>query len=323
MTIMRALRIFVAVVGAAVAVSLPGAADAEGWPTRPVTMMVAFAAGGSTDGVARLIAAELGARLGENLVVENKPGAGGNVAAQTVARAAPDGYTLLFLTSGPGAINKLIYKSLPYDPIRDFSPIVMVGIIPQVVVTSAKLPVKSLKELVDYAKIHPGKLNFGNSGIGTTSHITAVLFARDTAIDVTHVNYRGTAPLVTDLLGGQIEVGFPSYFPQMANMNALAVSTADRMEALPDVPTIQETGLADFTAGVWFGIVAPAGTPQDIISRINRIVNAFLASETIKRAALPLGMRIIGGTPAEMQAYMAREAARWAPVIEAAHISAE
>jgi tripartite-type tricarboxylate transporter receptor subunit TctC len=320
---MKAFRLFTLLITAALAAWLPRQAVAQGWPTRPITMMVAFAAGGSTDGVARLIATELGAKLGENLVVENKPGAGGNVAAQTVARAAPDGYTLLFLTSGPASINKLIYRSLAYDPVRDFSPIVLIGIIPQVVVTSAKLPVKTLAELVAYAKAHPGKLNFGNSGIGTTSHITAVLFARETAIDVTHVNYRGTAPLVTDLLGAQIEVGFPSYFPQMSTMNALAVSTLDRMEALPHVPTIQETGLADIASGVWFGIVAPAGTPADIVLRVNRIVNDFLNSETIRQAALPLGMRTIGGTPAEMQAYMARETARWAPVVEAAHIMAE
>ncbi len=320
---MKASRAFAWLAASAVVAWLPLQAGAQNWPTRPITMIVAFAAGGSTDGVARLIATELAAKLNENVVVENKPGAGGNVAAQTVARAAPDGYTLLFLTSGPGSINKLIYKSLSYDPLRDFSPVVLVGIIPQVVVTSSKLPVKSLKEMVDYAKAHPGTLNFGNSGIGTTSHISAVLFARETAIDVTHVNYRGTAPLVTDLLGAQIEVGFPSYFPQMAGMNALAVSTADRMEALPNLPTIRETGLADVTAGVWFGIVAPAGTPPEIVLRVNRIVNDFLVSAAIKQVARPLGMRAIGGTPAEMQAYMAHETARWAPVIEAAHITAD
>ena len=319
---MKLVRYALALLIAAVA-SLPLAAAAQTWPTRPITLVVAFAAGGSTDGVARLIAQELGDKLGHRVIVENRAGAGGNVAAQLVAKAAPDGYTFLFVTSGPASINKLLYKSLPYDPAKDFAPVALVGIIPQVVVTSPKFSPKTLKELVDYAKANPGKLNFGNSGIGTTSHISAVLFAQETGIDVAHVTYRGTAPLVTDLIGGQIEVGFPSYFPQMATLNALAVSTAERMEAFPHIPTIKETGLADVIAGVWFGIVAPAGVPREIVTQVNTIINDFLKTPAAKAAAVPLGMRILGGTPEQMGAYMAQETARWAPIIKAANITAE
>jgi tripartite-type tricarboxylate transporter receptor subunit TctC len=313
-----ALLLLIAAIG-----SVPRPANSQTWPTRPVTLVVAFAAGGSTDGVARLIAQELGDKLGHRVIVENRAGAGGNVAAQLVAKAAPDGYTFLFVTSGPASINKLLYKSLPYDPAKDFSPVALVGIIPQVVVTSPKFSPKSLKDLVDHAKANPGKLNFGNSGIGTTSHISAVLFAQETGIDVAHVTYRGTAPLVTDLIGGQIEVGFPSYFPQMATLNALAVSTAERMEAFPNIPTIKETGLADVVAGVWFGIVAPAGVPREIVSQVNGIINEFLKTPAAKAAAVPLGMRILGGSPEQMGTYMSQETARWAPIIKAADITAE
>jgi tripartite-type tricarboxylate transporter receptor subunit TctC len=296
------------------------AAFAEDWPTRPVTIVVPFGAGGATDGVARLIAKHLSEKLGQQFVIENRPGGAGNVASAAVARANPDGYTLLLGSTGPMAVNKLIYSSLGFDPGRDFSPIVLVGLIPQAIVVGKRLPVKSLKELVAHAKANPGKLNFGNSGVGAMAHITAVSLARAAGLDVAHVTYRSGAQALTDLLGGQIDVAFPTYIPQVATMNTLAITATERMPQIPNVPTVRETGVADIVAGPWFGLVAPAGTSSDVIQRVNREVNAFIKTPAARDLFGKIGLQAMGGTPDGMRSFMVEETARWAPVVEAAKI---
>ena len=317
---MRSIRLTFFMLAAAAMVAGARAASAEDWPTRPVTVVVPFGAGGATDGVARLIAKHLSEGLGQQFVIENRPGAAGNVASAAVARAKPDGYTLLLGSTGPMAVNKLIYSSLSFDPGRDFSPIVLVGLIPQAIVVGKRLPVKSLNDLVAYAKANPGKLNFGNSGVGAMAHITAVSLARAAGLDVAHVTYRSGAQALTDLLGGQIDVAFPTYIPQVATMNTLAITATERMPQMPNVPTVRETGIADIVAGPWFGLVAPAGTPPDVIERVNREVNAFTKTPAAQELFGKIGLQAMGGTPEGMRSFMAEETARWAPVIEAAKI---
>jgi len=304
-----------------VAVAGTAASAQPTWPTRPISLTVAFAAGGVTDGIARQLAFDMSKRLGQEVIVENRGGAGGNIAAQFVARSKPDGYTLLFASSGPAAINKLIYKKMPFDPDKDLEPIVLIGIIPQIIVTRKDLPASNLREFVEYAKTQPGKLTVGNSGVGTSAHITAVLFAQQTGIDVTHVPYRGTAPLTNDLMGGQVDVGMPGFFPQTTNLKMLAVTAAERLKALPDVPTVIETGVSDTVSGLWVGIMGPTGLPKEVVERVNAAVNAYLKSDDAKKMTDALGMSILGGTPEEMKAYMEKEVNRLGPIIEKAGIA--
>lgn len=318
---MQSVRItFLMLAVAAALATAAKTASAEDWPTRPVTIVVPFGAGGATDGVARLIAKHLSEELGQPFVIENRPGGAGNVASAAVAKAKPDGYTLLLGSTGPMAVNKLIYSSLSFDPARDFSPIVLVGLIPQAIVVGKRLPVKSLKELVAYAKANPGKLNFGNSGVGAMAHITAVSLARAAGLDVAHVTYRSGAQALTDLLGGQIDVAFPTYIPQVASMNTLAITATARMPQIPNVPTVRETGIADIVAGPWFGLVAPAGTPAEVVQRVNREVNEFIKTPAARDLFGKVGLEVMGGTPEAMRSFMVDETARWAPVVEAAKI---
>jgi tripartite-type tricarboxylate transporter receptor subunit TctC len=295
-------------------------ARAGDWPSRPVTFVVPFPAGGPTDGAARIIAKELSEQLKQQFVVENRGGGGGDIGAAAVAAANPDGYTLLFATPGPGAMNKLIYRTLPFDPAKDFSPVVLVANIPQLIVASPKLQAGDLKQLVAYGKAHPGKLNVGNPGLGTFGHIAAVLFAQRTGLEVTHVPYRGVGPLMTDVMGGQIDFAFAGFVPSATSMKVLAVTATERIKALPNVPTVIETGVADVVSGTWYGILAPAGTPRPIIDKVNRAVNAFVKSERAKKFGDPAGMLMQGGSPEDMAAYIAAEMKLWGPVIRAAKI---
>jgi len=296
-------------------------AAAEPWPSRPVTMVVTFAAGGPADGTARLIANELSERLGQRVIVENKGGAGGNIGAASVAKAAPDGYTLLLVTSGPGAINTLIYKSLPYDPFKDFTPVVLVAGVPTTILVSPKLPVNDLKDLVAYGKAHPHKLSVGNPGYGTGGHIVAALFADTVGIEVTHVPYRGVGPMLTDLMSGQIDVGFAGFVPQILNMKAIGVTAEKRADALPDVPTVREALGLDVASGVWYGIMAPAGTPRGIVDKVNAGVNEFFKTARGRELSKSLGMQPLGGTPEDMSALMTKDVERLKPVIRKANIT--
>ena len=228
----------------------------------------------------------------------------------------PDGYTLLLATTGPAATNKLLYKNLSFDSATDFSPIAMIGVIPQVVMVSPKLPVSDLKQLVNLAKANPGKLNVGNSGNGTMAHIAATSFTREAGIQATHVPYKGVANLISDILGGQIEFGFPGFVPQLTQAKVVAVTSSERLKNLPNAPTLKESGY-DVVAGTWFGILGPAKMPTEIVERINKLVNEYIDLKEGQALLAALGMQAIRGTPADMKAFMAAELARWEPVVRA------
>jgi len=317
---------FVLMLAAALMALMPSAAAAQSWPARPVTVIVPFPAGGSTDVLARAVAQELSDRLGAQFVVDNRGGAGGNVGAAAVAKAAPDGYTVLFGTPGPLALNKLMYKSLPFDSKRDFVPIGLIAKSPLIIVANPSTPAKSLKELISYAKANPGKLNVGHAGNGTLGHIASELVQKELGISMTNVPYRGTAPLTTDLLGGQVDVGMDfmsTYVPLVRDgkLRALAVTSTTRASELPDVITVQEAGVKGFEATAWYALVAPTGTPAPVIDKINVATNAFLQSAKGQGVLRQLGMQVAGGTPAYLKAYIVSEVAKWEPVIKAANIS--
>lgn len=309
------------------AVVVPSSLRAQVWPTRPITMVVPFPAGGNADVVARLVAAELSEKLGQQVVVENRAGAGGNVGAAVVARAEPDGYTLLFATPGPGANNKLLYKKMPYDP-EDLTPIVEVADSPLIMVASPNSPVKTIKDLIAYAKANPGKLNVGFPGNGTLGHFALALLQRQAGIKLTFVPYRGTTPLTTDVLGGQIDIAsdfITTYVPLVSSgkLTALAVTSPQRSQLLPQVPTSHEVGLTDFDAAAWFAVVGPKGLPAPIVDKVNMIVNAYLKTDTAKAKFLPLGLRPVGGTPEQLRKLVQSEIAKWGSIIQEANISLE
>jgi tripartite-type tricarboxylate transporter receptor subunit TctC len=315
-----------ALAGLAATVTLPGIAKAQTWPSRVVTMVVPFPAGGNADALARSVAAELSVKLGQQFIVENRGGAGGNIGGGVVAHAAPDGYTFLFGTPAPIAMNKLMYKTMAYDPEKDFTPVALVAKSPLIIVANPKAPFNTIKELAVYAKANPGKLNVGHPGNGTLGHITSVLLQRQLKISMTGVPYRGTAPLTVDLLGGQVDVGMDfmtTYVPlvKAGKLKALAVTSAQRAANLPEVMTVQEGGFEGFEATAWYAIVAPAKTPTAIIDKINAASNAFLASDNGKKVLLTFGMQAAGGTPADLKNYIASELKKWGPVIKEANIS--
>jgi len=309
-----------------VALALPFDAGAQAWPTRPVTLIVPFPAGGNADVLARAVAAELSEKLGQSFVVENRTGAGGNIGGAAVAKAAPDGYTLMFGTPGPIATNKLMYKSLPYDPEKDLVPVVLVARSPLIIAAHPSFPAKDLKELIAYAKANPGKINAGNPGNGTLGHITSELLQQHTGTKMAHVPYRGTTPLTTDLLGGQIDIALDfmsTYLPLVKDgkVLALGVTSSERVAELPDAMTVQEAGFAGFEASAWYAIVAPTGTPADAIRKINAVTNDYLKGPKGKTTLATFAMQAAGGTPDDLAAYIKSELAKWGPIVKAANIS--
>ena len=315
------VRLPLAVIFAAALVSV-GSAGAQDYPSRPITLVVGYPAGGPTDGVARMLANDMSARLGQRVVIENKGGAGGMIAAAALAKSPADGYTLLFTGAGALSYYRALYKSLSYDPAKDLTPIAMIGAVPDLLLASPNLPVTTLKELIAWAKANPGKLNIGDSGPGTVPHIMAAAFAQQADIKVTHVHYRGAAGSVTDLIGGQIEAAAAAYLPQFVSLKALAVAWHRRMAALPEVPTFREHGY-DLVIGVSIGLSAPAGTPPESIDKINAAVNDFLKGPRGREVHATLGLETIGGSPADMRKFLEDEAARLEPVIKAAKITLE
>jgi tripartite-type tricarboxylate transporter receptor subunit TctC len=306
--------------------AVPSVAWAQAWPSRPVSIVLPFAAGGGTDLLARALAHHLSESFGQQFIVENRTGAGGNVGAGAVAKAAPDGYTILFGTPGPLANNKLMYKNLPFDPEQAFAPIVLIAKSPLIVVAKTSLPVKDIKELVAYAKANPGKLNIGVPGNGTLGHITALLLQKELGISMTSVPYRGTALVVNDLLAEQVDLAadfMPSYVPLVREkkIRALAVTTAQRSSDLPNVPTVQDSGFRGFEATAWYALAAPTGTPKEIIDKLNAATNAFLKSPKGQDALAKLSIQAVGGTPADLKTFIASELKKWGPVVKEANIS--
>ena len=311
---------------AAAAAVLPRVARAETYPARPVRMIIGFPPGGATDIAARLIGQWLSERLGQPFVIESRPGAAANLATEAVARGAPDGYTLL-VAVGTNTINPALYDNLNFNFIRDFA---MVGGIlrtPLVLEVNPSLPVKSVPELIAYAKANPGKLAIGSFGTGSISHIAGEMFKMTTGTELVHVPYRGAAPAIADLLGGQVQVLFdnlPSSIGHIkgGRLRALAVTTAKRSDALPDVPTVAET-VPGFEASVFYGLEVPKGTPRPIIDKLNKTVNAALADPALRAKLAELGGSPIAGTPEDFGKIVADETAKWAKVVTATGATAE
>jgi tripartite-type tricarboxylate transporter receptor subunit TctC len=292
------------------------------YPSHPVRLVVPFPAGGTTDILARAVAQRLSEVWGQQVVVDNRPGAGGNIGTELVAKAAPDGYTLEMGTVGTHAINASLYSHLPYDPVKDFAPVILVAGVPNVLVVNPALPVNSVQELIAYAKANPGKLNFASSGSGTSIHLSGELFKVMTGVSMTHVPYKGSAPALTDLMGGQVQLMFdnlPSSLPfiKAGKLRALAVTSAARSTALPDLPTLQEAGVPGFEASSWFGVLAPAGTPREIVLRINGEVAKWLATPEARDKLASQGAIAAGGTPDDFVRHIAAETAKWAKVVKA------
>jgi tripartite-type tricarboxylate transporter receptor subunit TctC len=303
-----------------------GPAWAESYPVHPVRIVVGFAAGSTSDILARLMGQWLSQRLGQQFVVENRPGAGGNVGAETVVKAAPDGYTLLMVPPAVAA-NGALYKDLNFDFIRDAAPVAGVVRVPNVLEVNPSVPVKSVPELIAYAKANAGKLSFASAGIGTMSHLAGQLFNTATGINLQHVPYRGDGPAMADLIAGQVEVGFGTMTASIGHIRAdklrpLAVTTRSRSDALPGIPSVSEF-VPGYEASSWFGIAAPSGTPADIVAILNRQTNAGLADPTIGARLTDMGGMLLTGSPADFSKLIADETEKWGKVIKLAGIKAE
>jgi tripartite-type tricarboxylate transporter receptor subunit TctC len=315
-------------VRAAVAVllaALAGAASAQAWPSRPVHVIVAGAAGSSIDIPVRAIAEPLKARLGQPVVVENRPAAGGTAAADAVAKAAPDGYTLLMAFNGPLAYAPFLYARLPYDPSKDFAAVIQMGGQPFVLAVPASLGVAGVADLVALARRSPGRLNYSSLGNGSGTHVTMELLKREARIDLVHVPYAGGVAAATAVATGEVQAYFAPVATVLPHVRSgrvrlIAVSGAARFALMPEIPTVAEQGFPGFDAYGWNGIVAPAGTPRDVVARLNREINEILKSEKTKSILNGNQIEIAGGTPEEFAAFMRREAERWGPVIRAAGV---
>ena len=314
---------------AAGATALPAVsriAWAQTYPARPVRIVVGLTAGSASDIVARLVGQWLSERLGQQFVVENRPGAGTNIAAEAVVRSVPDGYTLL-LTASPNAINASLYDKLSFNFIRDIAPVAAISREPNVIVVNPSLPTRTVPELIAYAKANPGRINMASAGNGTTSHLAGELFKMMTGVNMVHVPYRGGGPALTDLLAGQVQVFFPPMVVPVGQiragkLRALAVTTATRSEALPDIPTVGEF-VPGYEASVWFGLGVPKGTPAEVINKLNQETNAALTDIKIKARMAESGGTVLPGSPADFGKLIAEETDKWSKVVREANIKPE
>jgi len=305
--------------------ALGGATGARAaWPERPITMVVPFPPGGPTDLVARVLAKQLTEQLGQTVLVENKGGANGNIGMQYAAAAKPDGYTVLYNTSSI-ALSPNLYRSLAFDPVRDFTPVSSTAVIPLVLLVHPSVPADSAQAFADYARRHPGKLSYGSAGAGNVTHLGALLLLRSLDIDAVHVPYRGSAPAMTDLVGGQVQMMTNTLndslgFIREGKLRALAVTSAARSAQLPDVPTVAETVAPGFEMGAWQGVVAPAGTPAPVIKRLNTEILRALQSPEMQKQLKAQGAQALGSTPQEYGAYIQSEIKRWGEVVKDANV---
>jgi tripartite-type tricarboxylate transporter receptor subunit TctC len=313
---------FRAVAGLILLLAAMAAGTAAEYPSRPVTLVVAFTPGGASDVLARILGRKLEQILGQPFVIDNRPGAGGNVAAEAVAHAAPDGYTLLAGNNAILATNAALYKKINFDPEADFAPIGLIGSQANILVVNPTLPVKSLAELIALAKANPGKLNFASSGHGLAAHLAGELFKAEAKIDIVHVPYKGAAPALQDVIAGHVQMMFATASSvvshiQDGKVRPLAVATLKRTAVLPDVPTIDELGIKNFDATTWHGLVAPARTPKDIVATLNQALVATLDDPGVKKSLGDLGVDIIGGSPEDFAAYIKSEIPKWTAIIKA------
>jgi tripartite-type tricarboxylate transporter receptor subunit TctC len=314
--------------GAVLVIGFATAAPAQTYPSRPIRMIAPFPAGGLVDVLARAVGDELSKALGQPVIVENRPGAGGNLGADVVAKAEPDGHTLLMTSPGIQSINEFLYKSMPFDPDKAFAPISLVADMPMLVVVHPNAGVKTLQELVAHARANPDKLNFGSAGIGTTGHLGQALLTHVANIKVTHIPYRGAAPSVTDLIGGRIDGVVDNPPTVISHIRAgtiipLAVAAKERLSLLPDVLAAPEAGLPEWQASSWFGVVAPAGTSPEIIKRLHAEIAKAVQAPSMQRFTSQSGARMVGGTPEEFAKLIVDERKKWGEIVRAANISAE
>jgi tripartite-type tricarboxylate transporter receptor subunit TctC len=306
---------------------LAGPAAAQSYPVKPIRMIVPFPPGGPIDTMGRMVANDLSARLGQQVIVDNRAGAGSTIGTKAAAAAEPDGYTLLFGSSGSLAVAPALYTTLDVDPLKAFVPVAKVALLPHVFVVSNDLPVKNVKEFIAYAKARPGKLNYG-AGLGTPPHLLSTLLKTKADIDAVYVPYKGAAASITDLLAGRVQFtidGLISLYPLIRDgkVRALAIARGERWPALPDVPTLVESGFPDFTIDAWTGVAAPAGTPADIVARLNAAINEGLKAPDSKATLAKFSAIADTGTPADFGAFMARELSRWAALVKLAGAKAE
>lgn len=291
------------------------------WPAKPVRIVVGFAAGGTTDVVARLMAKELTEALGQPFIVENKPGGGSNIATDLVRTSDPDGYTLLMMAV-TSTINQTLYKNVKFDLDRDFEGVALCTKVPNILVVNPNVPARTVKELIDWARANEGKVSYASSGSGTSIHMAGELFKMRTGLHTLHVPYKGSAPAITDLIGGQVQYMFdnmPSAWPhvQGGKLRALAVTTRGRSPSAPDVPTMEESGVAPFDVTSWFGLVAPKGTPSDVLQKVNAVVNQAFGKPEIQQSYAKLGAIAEKNSPQEFSKFIHDEVASWAPVVKA------
>jgi tripartite-type tricarboxylate transporter receptor subunit TctC len=319
-----------AIAVAAIGVAATGTQAADNFPSHPVQMIIPFAAGGPTDIVGRIMSAKMGELLGQTFVVEDRAGAGGNIGAEFVAKGTPDGYTLLFATVSTNAINPGLYKHMPYDAVKDFAPVARVGVTPTLLLVNPSMPVTDLKSLIALLKANPNKYNYGSSGVGSILHLCGEEFkAMAGGLDITHVPYKGSAPMDTDLLGGQITMAFdatPTALPlaQSDKLRALGAGMLKRLAALPDLPTLDEQGLKGYECYTWNAILAPAGTPQPIIAKLNAAANKALADPMVISSLEKAGINPTpGSTPQTTADFVKAELAKWAPIIKASGAQVE
>lgn len=305
-----------------------GVAPAQDYPTRPIQVLIPFAGGSASDVLARIVTDKMAASLGQRFVIDNRPGAGGNIGTLAAVKAAPDGYTLLIAASGPLAVNKALYRNLPYDPERDLQPISLMAILPNIIVVNSKVPVNSVAELVALAKSRPKQLNYGSIGNGSSQHLAGAYFEQVAGIQMTHVPYRVTGQLVSDIVSGEIQVSFqlmPNVHAQLqaGQVRPLAVTAEKRLAALPDVPTIAEAGVPGYEAAGWFALLAPRGTPKPIIDRLHREFSTAMADPEVRQRFIDLGSEPATSTPDELAAFMAAEVAKWTDIIRRGGITIE
>jgi tripartite-type tricarboxylate transporter receptor subunit TctC len=323
---MRCLPAFAT--GVAIVFSAAAIAADAGYPTRPIRLIVGYPPGGSTDIAARLIGQKIAPVFGQSIVIDNRSGASGTIAAGIVVRAEPDGYTLSFAASPEAAIYRALMKTPPYDSLKDFQPITLVGRVPFMLVVHPSVPAGTVKELVALARAKPGALNFASFGNGTSNHLVGEAFRAATGINIVHIPYKGSAPAMADLLGGQVQMAFdavPVVLPQAraGKLKALAVATPKRSPLAPEVPTMDEAGIVGFAGGTWFGILAPAKTPAPIVDRLAKEIGATLRAPDVVQTFNERGIEPVGNTPAEFRAFIEAETRRWLKVAQGAGINPE
>ncbi len=313
--------------GALTALTLATGAQAQAWPNKPVKVVVAFTAGGTTDILARSVGQQLNDKLKQSFVIENKPGAGGNTGTEGVVRATPDGYTLIVNSVGPIAVNPTLYPKLSYNPLTDLVPIVQIADVPNVLVVHPSVPAKTFDEFLAYAKANPGKLNCSSTGIGTSSHLSCFLLSKRASFEAVHVPYKG-ADALRDLIAGRVQFMFatiPSVKQHIdaGSLRAIAVSSAKRSRSMPDVPTVAEQGFPGFEAGSWFGFFAPKGVPPEVVATLNKAVNEIIDQPAMQAALIKEGADPAGGTPQQFGAFVQREFEKWRTVVKESGATAE